>query len=87
MAKDSTFWSVTVREDIEGGDFWPESSSLPSSRRKNDANVEMSQGAVKMMLMSGETLKLFIDSTCLSRPMGGCVNLERTKRGELSIGK
>ena len=64
----------------------------PRRRRKNDANVEMSQGAVKMMLMSGETLKLFIDSTCLSLGWvglgwGGCQFGEDQRRGELSIGK
>ena len=70
-----------MREDIEGGDFDrsrrhralpPPAPHLPTQprRRKNDPNVEMSQGAVKMMLMSGETLKLFIDSTCLSLGWG-----------------
>ena len=56
--------------------------------RKNDANVEMSQGAVKMMLTSRGNIETFHWFHFLESEEGGFVNLERTKGGgELSIGK
>ena len=78
------FWSVTVRDDIEGGTFDPTVVIVLQTSRKNDANVEMSQGAVKMMLMSGGNIETFHWFHLLESGGwgGGVVTLERTKGGE-----